>query len=69
MRSKKRTVPVSSAARQVLLDALYAEDAALTDADRAYRGALAAYAVQRVLCARLRQVIGLLGEPPPRLVG
>ena len=52
---------VGEVSRRVLLDALYQEDAALMEADRTLRGALALFLVRRVIQARLRQAISILG--------
>ena len=52
---------IGEVSRRVLLDALYQEDAALTEADRTLRGALALFLVRRVIQARLRQAISILG--------
>ena len=52
---------IGEVSRRVLLDALYQEDAALMEADRALCGALALFLVRRVIQARLRQAISILG--------
>ena len=52
---------IGEVSRRVLLDALYQEDAALMEADRTLRGALALFLVLRVIQARLRQAISILG--------
>ncbi len=56
---KKTTV--TDIERKVLMAALMKEDTALMEADREYRSVLATYAIRRMIAARLRQVIAVMG--------